>query len=65
MLNELGVEHTAPEWVGSEYRAHVSERDGVRLELGTEYISQVIYLIEVKVPGHDHQRFVRHKFSLR
>lgn len=64
-LNGLGVEYTAPEWVGQGYRAHVTERENDRFEMGSERTSSAIYLIEVKVPGHDHKRFVRTKFDLR
>jgi len=64
-LNDLSVEYTAPEWVGEGYRAHVTERQNDRLELGDEHLSKAIYLIEVKVPGHDHKRIVRHKFDLQ
>lgn len=65
LLNDLGVEYTAPEWVGEGYRAHVTEREGSGLEIGNEYTSSAIYLIEVKVPGYDHKRFIRHKFELK
>lgn len=64
LLNELGVEYTAPEWVGEGYRAHVTERVNDKLEVGQTYVSKAIYLIEVKVPGHDHKRLIRSKFSL-
>lgn len=64
-LNGLSVEYTAPEWVGKGYRAHVTERENARLEIGSEHISKAVYLIEVKVPGHDHKRLVRHKFDLQ
>jgi hypothetical protein len=63
-LNKLGIEYTAPEWVGSGYRAHVTERKNAHLEVGSEHTSQAAYLIEVEVPGHDHQRLIRHKFVL-
>lgn len=63
-LNDLGVEYTAPEWVGKGYRAHVTERENTRLEVGSQQSSNAIYLIEVKVPGHDHKRLIRHKFEL-
>lgn len=64
ILNDLGVEYTAPEWVGDGYRAHVTERENARLEVGSEQNSNAVYLIEVNVPGHDHKRLVRHKFVL-
>jgi hypothetical protein len=63
-LNNLGVEYTAPEWVGEGYRAHVTERENARLEVGTEYVSKAVYLIEVTVPGYEHKRLIRHKFEL-
>lgn len=63
-LHELQVEYTAPEWVGAGYRAHVSERPNARLEVGSTQQSSAVYLIEVKVPGHDHQRFVHARFEL-
>lgn len=64
-LNNLGVEYTAPEWVGEGYRAHVTERENAHLEVGSQQTSNAIYLIEVKVPDHDHKRLIRHKFELR
>jgi hypothetical protein len=63
-LNKIGVEYTAPEWVGKGYRAHITERDSVRLEVGAEHISKAVYLIEVNVPGHEHKRIIRAKFDL-
>ncbi len=64
-LNDLGVGYTAPEWVGEGYRAHVTERENTRMEVGSQHISKAVYLVEVEVPGHDHTRFVRQKFKLR
>src|SRR6266702_2204286 len=58
LLNELGVEYTAPEWVGTGYRAHATERENARLEVGTSYTSSAAYLIEVNVPRHEHKRVV-------
>jgi hypothetical protein len=64
LLNTLGVEYTEPAWVGDGYRAHATERKNAKLEIGTEHISRSVYLIEVKVPGYDHKRFVRTKLNL-
>ncbi|HEX9153477.1 MAG TPA: hypothetical protein VF809_01525 [Candidatus Saccharimonadales bacterium] len=64
LLNDLHVEYTAPEWVGKGYRSHVTEREKARLEVGTEYVTKAIYLIEVEVPGYPNQRLIRHKFEL-
>jgi hypothetical protein len=65
LLNGLGIEYTAPGWVGEGYRPHVTERENARLEVGSEQNSNAVYLIEVKVPGHDRKRLVRHKFELQ
>ncbi|HEX9153479.1 MAG TPA: hypothetical protein VF809_01535, partial [Candidatus Saccharimonadales bacterium] len=34
------------------------------VEVGTEYATKAIYLIEVEVPGYPNQRLIRHKFEL-
>jgi hypothetical protein len=64
LLNDLGVVYTAPEWVGERYRAHVTERENARLEVGSEQDSNAVYLIEVEVPKYDHKRLIRAKFDL-
>lgn len=65
LLKDLSVEYMAPEWVGEGYRAHVTERENARLEVGSDQNSNAVYLIEVKVPDHGHKRLVRHKFDLQ
>jgi hypothetical protein len=64
LLNGLGVEYTAAEWVGKGYRAHVTERETTRLEVGKQHLSKAAYLIEVEVPGYEHKRIIRAKFGL-
>jgi hypothetical protein len=64
LLNGLGVEYTAPQWVGKGHVFHVTDREQATLGVGQQHLSQAAYLIEVKVPGHDHQRFVRARFEL-
>jgi len=64
LLNELGVEYTASQWVGKGHVFHVTDRESKRLEIGSKQTCAAVYLIEVKVPGYDHQRFVRVKFDL-
>ncbi|MGH7158369.1 MAG: hypothetical protein ACREGD_04875 [Candidatus Saccharimonadales bacterium] len=59
-LNELGVEYTAPEWVGTGYRAHVTERKNAKLAVGQSHLSKAVYLIEVV----DDRRVIRVKFEL-
>jgi hypothetical protein len=61
-LNSLGVEYTAPEWVGNGYVAHVSKRDDSSLGEGDIFISTAICLVEVDEEGH---RNVRQKFDLQ
>lgn len=63
-LKQLGVDYTAPEWVGDGYKAHVTERAGVSFKENHLHISKAAYLIEVKVPGNDQARFVRARFAL-
>lgn len=65
LLHELHVDYTASEWVGEGYRAHISERPNARLELASKQQCEAVYLIEVKMPGHDHKRLVRAKFSFQ
>lgn len=63
-LNSLGVEYTEPLFVGKHHIFHVTERERSRLEISNRHISGAVYLIEVKIPGHDHARLIRHKFKL-
>lgn len=65
LLNDLGVEYTTPEWVGGGYRAHITEREDAWLEVDTQHISRAVYLIEVNIPGYDHERLIRSKFDLK
>jgi hypothetical protein len=64
LLSELGVEYTAPQWVGKGHVFHITDRESERLEIGSKQPCNTVYLIEVKVPGHDYQRFVQAKFDL-
>jgi hypothetical protein len=64
LLNERGAIHTAPEWSGERHILHVTERTDKRLTIGESHLSTAIYLIEVKVPGHEQQRIIRNKFEL-
>lgn len=63
-LNDLGVEYTAPQWVGDGYKAHITERPGIKFTVGDHHTCNAIYLIEVKVPGNEEARYVRAKFVL-
>jgi 2'-5' RNA ligase len=64
-LGQLNVEYTAPQWVGEGFKAHVTERSGVSFDKGYEHISDVAYLIEVKVPENEDARFVRARLAFK
>jgi len=59
LLNNLGVEYTAPQWVGKGHVFHVTEREDARLEVGGKHMGMAAYLIEVE----NKQRLVRAKFG--
>lgn len=61
ILNGLGVEYTAPQWVGKGHVFHVTEREDARLEVGGKHVSRAVYLIEVE----NGRRLVRSRFSLK
>lgn len=64
-LNSLSVTYTAPEWVGEGYTPHATDRVDSQLEAGESHLSGAVYLVEVKVPGLDHKRIIRHRFDLQ
>lgn len=63
-LVQLGVDYTAPEWVGDGYKAHVTERSGVTFKEKYVHASKAAYLIEVGIPGKAQARFIKTKFVL-
>lgn len=65
LLDGLGVEYTEPGWVGEGYTPHISEREYIQLKPGERHVSSAVYLIEVKVPGNTHKRFVRQRLALK
>jgi 2'-5' RNA ligase len=64
-LDELGVEFTAPQWVGEGYKAHVTKREGVTFTEGESQLCKTVYLIEVNVPENKEARYIRAKFILK
>ena len=64
-LNKMNTEYTAPEWVGTGYKAHATERADRALYAHEILPIKAVYLIEVKVPGFVGQRLVRARFSLK
>lgn len=59
-LDSLSVEYQYPEFIGSNHKAHVTQRPGVIFEANEQRLASVVYLIEVV----DKQRVVRAKFTL-
>lgn len=64
LLNSLGVEYTESDWVGQGYTPHASDREDSPLKQGESFTATRVNLIEVKVPGHDHMRFIREQLPL-
>ena len=65
LLQDLGVEFTAPQWVGEGFGPHVTERAEVEFTPGDQQLSRAAYLIEVEIRGEDHLRLIRAKFGLK
>ena len=64
LLKSLATTFTEDEWVGNGYTPHASDREDSPLEQNVPFTVRAVNLIEVKVPGHDHMRFVRKKLIL-
>ncbi len=64
LLKSLGTTFTENEWVGDGYTPHASDREDSPLVKNVPFTATAVNLIEVKVPGHDHMRFVRKKLIL-
>lgn len=64
LLKRLGVNYTEDDWVGPGYTPHASVREDSPLAEGAAFTCKQVNLIEVKVPGHDQERFVREKIAL-
>ncbi len=59
-LNTIKVEYQYPEFIGSNHKPHITEREGVQFAPGSERIASVVYLIEVI----DKKRVTRAKLEL-
>ncbi len=64
LLKGLGATFTEDDWVGDGYTPHISDREDFLLVQNAPFTSTAVNLIEVKVPGHDHMRFIRKKLIL-
>jgi hypothetical protein len=58
-LEEVGVTFQYPQYIGSNHKAHVTQRDGKDFPPGSQLTSSAAYLIEVV----DGQRIVRSRFN--
>ena len=61
LLAENGVSFQYPEFIGANHKAHVTQREGVHFEQGSQLTCSAAYLIEV-VQG---RRLVRQLFALQ
>lgn len=59
-LKQHGVAFQYPEFIGANHKAHVTKRDGVVFEMGSQRVAAAAYLVEVI----DGQRAVRTRFEL-
>jgi len=59
-LEEADVIFQYPQFIGSNHKAHVTQRDGKDFPPGSQLTSSAVYLIEVV----DGQRIVRSRFNL-
>jgi hypothetical protein len=64
LLNTLDTEYTEQDWVGKGYVPHISEREHSVLTKKKPHTSKAVYIIEVKIPGHDHKHLIRKKLAL-
>lgn len=64
LLQSLGTTFTEDGWVGNGYTPHASDREDSPLVQNAPFTVTTVNLIEVKVPGHDHMRFVRKRLTL-
>lgn len=63
-LDDLGVVFAYPQFVGSNWKPHVSHREGIDYILGTTLRCGAAYLIEVSQTPEGDVRFVHSKFEL-
>lgn len=61
LLAENGVVFQYPEFIGAHHKAHITKRQGVQFEQGSQLTCSAAYLIEVV----NRQRVVRAKFALK
>lgn len=64
LLDDIAVEYTNPQFAGKGHKPHVSRREGDGFAPGYRQMAKAGYLIEVKIEGEDHLRFIQTKFEL-
>ena len=57
-LNELGVQYTETDWVGTGYTPHVTDKHGKRLHTMALTECQAVYLISVEHPLVGNKRLI-------
>lgn len=65
LLVESGVEFTAPQWVDTGYKPHITDREHAQFSVDQKHLSRTAYLIEIGTNEHAHKRIVRVKFELK
>jgi lysophospholipase L1-like esterase len=60
LLDKAGATFRYPQFIGSNHKAHVTQRDGKNFPPKTRLLSSAVYLIEVV----DGQRLIRSRFNL-
>jgi 2'-5' RNA ligase len=62
-LTEAQVEFTAPQWIGSNYRPHVTQHGNMSLPSGVTITSHAAHLIEVKIPEMPGKKIIRKTYK--
>lgn len=65
LLNKAKVTYAIPQYIGDGHKPHISKREGDQFLPGHKQMAKAAYLIEVKINGKDHLRFVRSRFDLK
>ena len=60
LLDSIKAEYQYPEFIGSNHKPHVTEREGVQFVSGSMHVVSAPYLIEVI----DKKRVIQSKFEL-
>ena len=64
-LNELGVQYTETDWVGTGYMPHVTDKHGKRLNGTASTACQAVYLISVEHPLVGNKRLIEAEIDFK